>query len=268
METKKKKHGCLTAILIVIFLIAVGTIVGKINDASEKKNREKSYSTITWPSGELASQLPQPENLYGEIEYETASSLDILIAKESKEDYIKYVDTCMQNGFDVDYSKNTEYFRADNEEGYSLDVSYDAEYREMKISITAPVKNTATPEPEEEQTTLQEAENTPTPEPQTTPEPKEENSSEETASGIRPEFKESVDSYEEFMNEYVDFMKKYENSNGSDAQMLLDYSRFIAKYADMADKFNKLGDEDMTAEESTYYLQVQSRVLAKLSEVS
>lgn len=270
MEPKKKKHGCLTAILVVVALILIGTAVGKVSDAKAKRDRERSYITVTWPTNELVMQLPKPENLYGEITRETEGSFEVLIAKETKADYTKYVEACMSAGFSVDYTKATDYFWANNENGYSLRVSYDEDYKEMSIEITAPSKKAESTALQEEEAESKAEEETPaaTEEPLATEEPAAESEAEKTASGIRPEFKESVDSYEEFMNEYVDFMKKYEDSDGSNAQMLLDYASFLAKYSDMAEKFDKLGDEDMSSEESTYYLQTQSRVLAKLSEVA
>lgn len=270
METKKKKHGCLTAIVAIVILIVVGTIVGRVGDAKAKRDRERSYNEILWPTSDLASHLPQPENQYGEITYDSEGRLEFLIAKQSKDAYAQYVNTCMQSGYTVNYSKGTDYFWADNQDGYSLSVNYEEEYKEMEISITAPVKKAEeTPAPDEEAEISEETETEPAateePQPTATTEPEGE---EKTENGIRPEFKEVVDNYEEFMNEYVDFMKKYQDADGSDAQMLLDYANFLSKYADMEDTYDKLGDEDMSDAESTYYLQAQARVLAKLSEIA
>lgn len=86
--------------------------------------------------------------------------------------------------------------------------------------------------------------------------------------GMRPDFKEAMDSYEEFMNEYVAFMKKYADSDGTDASILADYATYMGKYADMVDKFDKWESEDMNAAETAYYIDVQTRVSKMLLEVA
>ena len=53
-------------------------------------------------------------------------------------------------------------------------------------------------------------------------------STETVASGIRPEFKEAMDSYEAFYTEYCEFMKEY-NENPSDLALLAKYSDMISK---------------------------------------
>ena len=76
-----------------------------------------------------------------------------------------------------------------------------------------------------------------------------------------------MDSYESFMDEYVTFMKKYKD-NPSDLTVLKEYANYMAKYAEMSSDFEKWNSEDMNDAETAYYLQVQSRVLQKLSTVS
>ena len=84
---------------------------------------------------------------------------------------------------------------------------------------------------------------------------------------IRQEFKNAMDSYEEFMDEYVAFMKKYKE-NPSDVSLLMDYAKYVSKYSDMVDKFDKWEDEDLNNEELSYYIEVSSRVTSKLLEVA
>lgn len=271
---KKKRHGCLTVILIFVALIVVSIIYGKIQEANRKQERLKSFSNITWPTSSLASRVPVPDSTFGRIEYESDSRFEVRFAKIEQSDFTDYTNTCMENGFTVNYSRDTSSFNADDSDGYHLYVYYSSNSKEMEITASIPK------EPESESVSSEAVE------PDVTSEPEEVNSeaieseveeepiaeSEETTSdavtGIRPEFKESVDSYESFMNEYVDFMKKYQDSNGSDPKMLADYAAFLSKYADMADKFDKLSDDETSTEENVYYLQAQSRVLTKLSEIS
>ena len=82
--------------------------------------------------------------------------------------------------------------------------------------------------------------------------------------GIRAEFKKAMDSYEDFMNEYCDFMKKYNKSNGTDVGLLNDYADYMSKYADVVKDFEAWDNSEMNAEEAAYYLDVQTRINKKL----
>ena len=84
---------------------------------------------------------------------------------------------------------------------------------------------------------------------------------------MRKDFKEAMDSYEAFMNEYVAFMKKY-NANPNDPTLMVDYARYMSKYADACEKFNKWESADMNDAETAYYIDVQARVSKKLLEAA
>ena len=61
--------------------------------------------------------------------------------------------------------------------------------------------------------------------------------------------------------------KKYQN-NPNDAKLLADYAKYMSKYADMCDKFDKWESQDLNTTEQAYYIDVQARVSKKLLEVS
>lgn len=84
---------------------------------------------------------------------------------------------------------------------------------------------------------------------------------------IDEEFRSWVDSYEAFINDYVEFMKQYNESDGSDlsligqyATMMQDYSTFIAE----AEEVNK---DDVAAADYSYYVDASERVAEKLKEI-
>ncbi len=83
----------------------------------------------------------------------------------------------------------------------------------------------------------------------------------EQVEGVRPELVEFLDSYEAFMDEYCDFMMNY---NESDPAQLLKYASLMEKYYDVNKKAEAWEAEDMTDEESLYYLKVMNRVNEKL----
>ena len=78
---------------------------------------------------------------------------------------------------------------------------------------------------------------------------------ESKTTGIRPEFKEALDSYEQFFNEYADLMEAYKN-NPTDLQLLTKYADFMSKYSDYMQKLDELKTEDMSTEESAYFIDV------------
>lgn len=85
------------------------------------------------------------------------------------------------------------------------------------------------------------------------------------ADGIRPEFKEMMDSYEAFFDEYAAFMQKYQNSSGTDTVALLsDFSNYMEKYTDYMEKLNAVDQDDLSTEEALYYLEVTTRINKKL----
>ncbi len=83
---------------------------------------------------------------------------------------------------------------------------------------------------------------------------------------IRPEIKAYIDSYEDFMDEYIAFMKKY-NSASDPSSLVPELATYTAKLADMMTKIEALKGADLTTAETAYYLKVTSRVLEKLSEL-
>lgn len=90
---------------------------------------------------------------------------------------------------------------------------------------------------------------------------------EELVDGMRPEFKEAMDAYEAFYDEYCAFMAEYKE-NPSDMTLLLKYSEMMTKVVEMDEAFTKWDDEDLNSEELKYYLEVNNRVMQKLIDVA
>lgn len=212
-------------------------------------------SEISWPASKAGNQLPVPESTVGKFSSEHDDDFFVYIGNTSKESYNNYVKACSEKGFTVDYDKGDDYYRAENGEGWRVSIKYEG-FNIMSIDIDKPnsssTDNTATAPaaPETEKAA-------------------EENNANDTqlVNGMRKDFKEAMDSYEAFMNEYVEFMKKYE-SNPNDAKLLADYAKYMSKYADMCDKFDKWESQDLNTTEQAYYIDVQARVSKKLLEVS
>lgn len=98
----------------------------------------------------------------------------------------------------------------------------------------------------------------------TTPEPT--NNDGNMINGMRADFKKAMDDYEAFIDEYIEFMKKYGESDGSSLTLLADYLEFLEKYNEMSESMDKWESEDMNDIERAYYLEVLARCNKKMLE--
>ncbi len=89
----------------------------------------------------------------------------------------------------------------------------------------------------------------------------------EDSGSVTPSFKETMDSYEAFFDEYVEFMKKYKE-NPSDLQLISDYTEYMKKYTETTEKLNSVDEDSLTVADSLYYTEVMARISKKLAEVS
>lgn len=219
------------------------------------------FGSITWPSSTVGNMLPAPKSTTGKFSYEHDDSFFVYVSETSKADYDQYVADCSANGFNIDYDKGDTYYRADNADGYHISLKYEGNNImavEIKASKNSDVGTSepATTEPSTETTAPSESNATET-KPNDT----------DLVDGMRKDFKDAMDSYEAFMDEYVAFMKKY-SDNPSDVGLLADYTKYMSKYADMVEKFDKWESEDLNDAELAYYIDVQARVSKKLLDVA
>lgn len=89
----------------------------------------------------------------------------------------------------------------------------------------------------------------------------------ESTDDLDPEFKEMMDSYEAFFDEYIAFMEKYKE-NPTDMSLLSELSDMISKEAEMLKEMEGLDQSEMSAAELAYYLEVTGRIYEKLAKVT
>ena len=170
---------------------------------------------------------------------------------EMKYEYMKYSDgkesTIVDN---QTYSSITLYVRTVTGEA---PIVHKAENNTPEPTPTPTPEPTPTPTPTPEPTLA------PTPEPTPTPEVK--------ASGIRPEFKEMMDSYEAFIDEYIEFMETYESSQNQTG-LMLQYMNYMGKLLEFQEKIDEVDESELTDEEAMYYAQVSLRCSEKLIKAS
>ena len=94
------------------------------------------------------------------------------------------------------------------------------------------------------------------------------NDNSSSATGLRAEFKNAMDSYEASMDEYIAFMTKYNASKGTNPELISAYGEYMKKYIDATDAYKKWDGKEMNKEEAKYYVDVQTRVTQKLMNAS
>ena len=241
MKNPVKKILCTVMALLVVGTSGV-VFTGCGSDSEE-------YTTITWATSGIGSLAPKPKSTKGKISIDSEDSYQATISEVSVDDFKSYVNDCKKKGFDVNYTSVDGMYTAKDKKGYDLSVYYQDDEETMDIIINAP----------EQETTAE----------KTTKSSKKKSSKKSTSSSdnVSPEFKATMDSYEEFFNDYVDFMKKYKNSTDI-TSMASDYADYMTKYSDMMQKLNDIKSEDLSTADLAYYNEVNARITKKLAEVA
>ncbi len=103
---------------------------------------EETPQNLLWPKSGLATNLPKPSALYGEVETNSTTSFSVTLEKVSADTYSNYVSRCKEEGFTVDPFEDSSSYSAHNEEGYSLSLDYHSYLELFYIYLEAPLEMT------------------------------------------------------------------------------------------------------------------------------
>lgn len=269
-----------SAVLACCLLAAsVFSLSGCFN-ANKNGYYSDSFSTIKWPDSTLAKLLPVPESNTGIIDNDSADWLKIYIGNTTQEQYENYVKSCKEKGFTENYDsgtilENRLYYRAENSNGYRLELEYHTEdkperFRPLKDTMTIELH---TPYKEETKPATEKPTEKPTQKPTQAPakesessEIKQESKSDTDSGSVTPTFKETMDSYETFFDSYIEFMNKYKE-NPSDLTLLSEYANYMSKYSDYMSKLSAIDTKNLSAADLAYYTEVHARILKKIANV-
>ncbi len=278
--------GNMRRILIALFAICLAVAIVGVpacsNNSSDMSisapsDPAENFKDITWPTRGLATMLPQPTNLFGEISSDRSDHFGAKIGNCAPEQFTAYVAACEELGFTENYSRNDESYVADNLEGYHLWLDYSSDHQYMTISLDAPddladdqLQNDATTKAPEESTEPETPENDADNEDRgkSNGNAAEESSDGNTALGeVTPDFKKAMDEYEAFFDEYIDFMKKYENSTDFSPEMLEDFNKYMERYNQTMEALNDIDADSLSPADYAYYTEVMLRINKKIAEM-
>lgn len=241
----KKKWPMIVGIIVVLFIVA------RIASCAGMGKSKDEVRTFTWPTSGIATELPKPKTNKGSINENSAESFSATLNEISQADYDDYVTACKEANYTDFSGEGTDDFEATAPSGAKLTLSYYSSSKSLDIELEVTKDDTA-------QTDA--TDNTDAAETSTDAQTK---TSPATSSS---DFRALMDGYEQFMNSYVEFMKKYEDSDDT-TSMLADYESMMQQYSDWSKKFDDVDESSLSADDQAYYLEVQGRVAQKLSEI-
>ena len=232
---------------------------------------------IEWPDSDLGKVVPVPKSNMGKFNYEYEDKFSVLIGNTSEKDFKDYIKKCSESGFKVDYDKDDTYYRAYNDDGFYISVDYEGNNL-MNVEAKLPKEESSEPESSIEESSKQESsepessieessKEEPSKQESSKQESKKPESSKADSGLVTPSFKEAMDSYEKFFDEYIAFMKKYKESENP-LDMMSEYSDYMTQYAETMQKMSELEDEELSDADTAYYIEVTTRINKKLLEVA
>ncbi len=226
---------------------------------SKKYSKDDSTEDAKyWTSSKLGSLVPKPE---APVVKENGRDDEDCFMYEAygmtMDDFNSYADSCKEMGYKEDPSEFDGFYSADNADGYNVYMNYDKDKGSVSVIFSAPDEDKAeAPAPEDDNE-------------KTESDGSEAGTDEEIdPSGVSANVKDTLDEYEAFFDEYIEFMKKYKNATYEDLdKMIDDYSDYMDKYSDIYGKLIDLGSEKMTAKDYAYYTKVLQRIEKKLAGI-
>ena len=218
---------------------------------------EKEAEVYKWPDTELGKLLPEIKAEVTDLSSDEESLSATL--KITQDQWKDYVSKCREAGFSEkeEYSEG-EYcgFTARNKDSYELSLDYDDEEKSCSLYLySAAYVKERDKELEEEDEETEEEEST-----------SESSDSNKKKKGGSGDFRKTMDEYEDFMNDYVAFMKKYNDSDDV-MSMMDDYNDMMKKYQDFSDKIDNIDTDKLSDEDLAYYTEVTQRVSKKIADM-
>ena len=122
---------------LVILVIAVIFCVVRYGGNVGVTDSKDYNATFEWQTSGLFAELPEPDTNNGKIVMETEKQINIELYNISADDFDTYVKKCREAGFTSEVTKTDGVFYATDEEGYDLNLFYDAKKDVLSIHISS-----------------------------------------------------------------------------------------------------------------------------------
>ena len=131
-----KKLVCFLCVILLLFV----TGCGKKTSFDDMDNYGGTTNTVEardfeWSNIVLGDFIPKPVSTYGAILSNKDDKLDIYISKITSADYDKYVNDCIEMGYELDKELLSSSFSAYNSNGYSIKISFNSSKGSMEIKL-------------------------------------------------------------------------------------------------------------------------------------
>lgn len=219
-------------VISMIFVLIFATILA-ISIANQEQEAH------AWPDTELSKLIPEPN---GKITYVNTNDdeLDATVETNAKKAY-EYRTKCKEKGFtnisEDENDDNDFSFKARDTNNNELSLTYYEDNGELEIELKKLGQSEAST-----------------------------STSSSNSTNTSSNFKDMMDSYEKFIDEYIAFMKKYQNSSDTSA-MLNDYTKYMQKFTDFTSKIDAVDESNLSAADYNYYIEVTTRVNKKLATI-
>ena len=143
IEEKVRNIHLLTAVIAFLLIVPFMTTTGRYsnNDSEYSQPISEIISNdddkFVWPTSGINTVLPKPKSDKGGI-IDSTDSFFLWVDDTSEQDYIDYVDACVENGFIIDAERTSTTYDAYNGDGYRLSTSYYKSSKSMHIDLDAP----------------------------------------------------------------------------------------------------------------------------------
>ena len=221
-----------------------------LEEMSLRLEAPRELGPISWPTTGVGALLPAPESGTGEIAVDSSSQFTAYVGETDESAYSAYAEACMAAGFSVDYDRGDTHFNANDVSGNSLHLEFQG-FDTMYISLYgAEQLEEGTSKSVEQEPVETQPESAPSEDPAT-----------------NSDFRAMVDEYESFMNSYCDFMETYSSDSSNVLGMAADYAEMMDQYSDWVERINAVDESALSAEDSQYLLEAQTRINQRLIEI-
>ena len=90
---------------------------------------------FSWPTSGLATMLPSLEKTKGKIIYDSSSDFRAYVGDVSPEEFSDYANWCFDSGYNIDFSRGEDLFKADNSDGWHISLQYEG-FNTMSLSLS------------------------------------------------------------------------------------------------------------------------------------